>query len=128
MKPKIVIGVGLIVLLLGYFIFGSLNKGTTVYYLTVSELIAKQPKPVGENLRISGVAVPVSIYYDPDKIQLRFTLADSSDTLNVLYNGPAPDQLADAQQVVVEGVLDSLGVFQAGKVLLKCPSKYETSE
>ena len=35
---------------------------------------------------------------------------------------------ADAQQVVAEGHLDSSGVFYASKLLLKCPSKYETGE
>ncbi len=128
MKPKIIIGLFLIVLVLGYLIFSSFDKGTTVYYLTVDELFAKQPLPLGEKLRISGVAVPSSIYYDADKIQVRFALVDRSDTLHVFYKGPAPDQLADAQQVVVEGALDSTGTFQAGKVLLKCPSKYETGE
>lgn len=50
----------------------------------------------------------------------------SPDTtaIPVVYNRVKPDLLADDVEVVVEGTLVD-GVFQARKVLVKCPSKYE---
>lgn len=43
----------------------------------------------------------------------------------VVYNGVKPDLLAQSESVMVEGRLLDSGVFQAGTILTKCPSKYE---
>lgn len=48
----------------------------------------------------------------------------SGHALPVVYNRVKPDLLADEVEVVVEGTMVD-GVFQARKVLVKCPSKYE---
>ena len=124
MKPKIIVGTVLIIAALVYLIIGGF-KETAIYYLTVPELYAKQPLPVGEGLRVSGYVVPETIDWNADEIKLTFAMAEGQDTLYVQYNGIMPDQLADAQQVVAEGKLDSSGVLLANKILLKCPSKYE---
>jgi cytochrome c-type biogenesis protein CcmE len=127
MKLKIVIGVLVIVIAFAVLIFSGL-KETAVYYYTISELRAKKDQPAGEGLRISGVVDPKSIEWNAEKIKLKFVLVEGTDSLQVEYQGPKPDQLADAQQVVAEGHLDGSGVFQAKKILLKCPSKYETKK
>jgi cytochrome c-type biogenesis protein CcmE len=124
MKPKIVIGVLIIVVALGYLIIGGF-KENAVYYLTIPEVHAKTSLQAGEGLRVSGYVVPQSIDWNADKIDLHFAMTESGDTLNVYYKGIMPDQLAEAQQVVAEGHLDSSGVLVASKLLLKCPSKYE---
>jgi len=124
MKPKIIIGVTIIVGALIYLIACGF-KSNAVYYLTVPELYAKEHIPVGEGLRISGTVVPETIDWNSQNIQLNFAMAEGPDTLRVKYDGIMPDQLADAQQVVAEGKLDSTGVLHATKLLLKCPSKYE---
>lgn len=127
MKPKIVVGVLVIVAALIYLVIGGF-KDTAVYYMTVKELYAEESMPLGEGVRISGYAVPESIVWNSDEIKLTFSLAEDGDTLNVVYNGIMPDQLADAQQIVVEGTLENSGVLTAHKILLKCPSKYEAKE
>ena len=125
MKPKIIVGVLLITCALAYLIVGGL-KETAVYYMTVPELYARAEQPVGQGMRVSGPLLPESIRWNAEKIELRFALCEAEDTLRVIYHGVPPDQLANAQQVVVEGELLSSGVFLARKLLLKCPSKYET--
>jgi cytochrome c-type biogenesis protein CcmE len=127
MKPKIVIGVLVIVAALVYLVVGGF-KDTAVYYMTVKELYAEETMPLGEGVRISGYAVPESIDWNSEEIKLTFSLAEENDTLQVIYNGIMPDQLADAQQVVVEGTLENSGILTANKILLKCPSKYEVKE
>lgn len=124
MKPKIVIGTVIIIAALVYLVVGGF-KDSAVYYMTVKELYASEEKPFGQGVRISGYAVPESINWNAEEIKLSFALAEENDTLQVVYNGIMPDQLADAQQVVVEGTLENNGVLTANKILLKCPSKYE---
>ena len=127
MKPKIVVGVIVIVAALIYLIVASFSD-STLYYLTVKELNAKGKIPADEGLRVNGYVVPSSIQWDPQKIELRFTLAEDRDSLRVFYRGVAPDQLADAQQAVVEGKIGPNGELVATKILLKCPSKYEAKK
>ncbi|MBN2410277.1 cytochrome c maturation protein CcmE [candidate division KSB1 bacterium] len=126
MKPKILIGVIIIVIALGYIIIGGI-KETAVYYLTVSEFRANKDLKPGDGVRLSGYVVPSSIRWDPEKIELNFAMYEEADTINVFYKGVMPDQLADAQMVVTEGQLTESGTLLANKILLKCPSKYETA-
>lgn len=55
-----------------------------------------------------------------------FTLADENDgkTMVVRYHGQKPDQFDQAHHIVAIGHYDGT-VFQADKLLIKCPSKYE---
>ena len=124
MKPKIIIGVIVIVGALGFLIFSGFEDNAS-YYLTVSELYAKEDITPEDGVRIHGYVDPASIKWDAEAIEVYFDLHESGDTLSVYYKGVKPDQLADAQQVVAEGFLRTDGVFQATKIMLKCPSKYE---
>jgi cytochrome c-type biogenesis protein CcmE len=45
----------------------------------------------------------------------------------VVYRGIIPDTFSDSVEVVVEGRLDSNGVFQATTLLAKCASRYEAT-
>ncbi len=127
MKPKIVIGVLVIVAALVYLIAGSFGDNT-LYYMTVTEMRATGKIPPNEVLRVNGYVVPATIKWDPEKIELRFTIAEGPDSVRVYYKGVAPDQLADAQQAVVEGKMGVDGEIKATKILLKCPSKYEVQD
>jgi len=124
MKPKIIIGVVIIVGALAFLIFSGF-KDNASYYLTVSELYAKDNLTPQDGVRIHGYVNPETILWDADAIEVYFDLYEDSDTVKVYYKGIKPDQLADAQQVVVEGHLREDGVFQANQIMLKCPSKYE---
>jgi len=124
MKPKIIIGIIIIVAALGWLIFGGFTS-SAVYYLSISELMAHEAES-GEGLRVTGYVAPESIDWNAEKIELRFKMYEDADSIDVYYAGIMPDQLQDAQQVVAEGHLDETGQFIATKLLLKCPSKYET--
>ncbi len=124
MKPKIVIGTLVIVAALGWLIIGGMGD-TTVYYLTVSELRAQPSIEPEKGYRVTGYVDTTSIQWDAQTIKLGFCMFEETDSLQVIYHGIAPDQLRDAQQVVVEGKFNAEGHFQANKLLLKCPSKYE---
>lgn len=124
MKPKIVIGITIIVAALAFLIISGV-RDSSVYYMTVSEINAKKSNLQDEGVRVSGYVIPASILWDAENIQVRFTMIEGNDSLQVFYKGVKPDQLADAQQVLAEGKLTTDGSFHAYKLLLKCPSKYE---
>lgn len=115
-------GATVIVLLGGYLIFSG-EKKPGVYYFTVSEVLAKNT--YGEGLRLSGRVVPGSIHWDAAKGQLSFQLSDSEKVIDVVHKGVAPDNFKPGQVAVVEGMWTPEGVFRAGNLMAKCPSKYE---
>lgn len=122
MQLKIVIGLVIIIVASAFLIFSGLQKAS-VYYVTLSELKAMDP-PHDRGIRVSGTVDPATIQWKPDSLNVFFKLIENKDTLCVYYNGIIPEQLRAAQVVVVEGQLNG-DVFNASKILLKCPSKYE---
>jgi cytochrome c-type biogenesis protein CcmE len=58
---------------------------------------------------------------------LRFTIVDleGDENLPVVYQGVVPDTFRVGNEVVIEGQLNSDGIFQADTLMPKCPSKYE---
>ena len=61
-----------------------------------------------------------------DHLSFRFSLVDNvGDTQQVSYPHPMPMDFLRAEQVVVVGQAAESKGFEAQKILLKCPSKYE---
>ena len=73
------------------------------------------------------VGQPTGTARGPDG--LRFTLRDvqGTATVPVVYHGSVPDLFRTGRDVSVEGSLQN-GVFVAGKLVTKCPSKYTNKE
>ena len=128
-KKKFLIG-GLIVVLaiayLGYTGF----EGSATYYFTVSELAAQEGSVNGENVRVNGQVAAGSVEQDTKEQILRFTIVDveEENSLPVVYQGVVPDTFKTGNDVVVEGYLNSAGVFHANNILAKCPSRYVPEE
>ena len=148
-RMKFIIGGLLIVAAIIYLIVSS-TQASAQYFLTVDELYSKGTEIQGRDVRISGAVIGDSIQYDPQTLNLTFTVAsipgdnkeieaqgglaavlhaavtDSSrQKLNVVYNGPKPDLLRNEAQAIITGKMETDGVFQADELLLKCPTKYE---
>ncbi|HEY3132246.1 MAG TPA: cytochrome c maturation protein CcmE [Acidobacteriota bacterium] len=101
-------------------------KGTTVYYYTLSELMAN-PALNAEGVRVSATVAPGSIKKDPSTMSVDFIMVDGAARIPVHYVGIIPDTFKDKSQVVVEGSLNpQRSAFQAHTLLAKCPSKYES--
>ncbi|NLE77259.1 MAG: cytochrome c maturation protein CcmE [Chloroflexi bacterium] len=123
-KRKLLIGGLAIVAAIIYLVVSSIGDGAA-YYLTVGELKAQAGEIADRNVRVSGFVVGESIHYDAPTLQLRFEIADDTGVLPVSYKGVLPDMLQDEAEAVVEGQYSLDGQFEATKLLLKCPSKYE---
>lgn len=124
-------------------------KGNAQYYLTVEEL-ASGKGVNNPNVRVSGVVLGDTIQYDPQTLDLTFTIAHipgdnreieaggglanvlhnasldpQAARLQVRYNGVMPDLLKNEAQAILTGAMGDDGVFNAEELLLKCPSRYE---
>ncbi|MBI2830604.1 MAG: cytochrome c maturation protein CcmE, partial [Chloroflexi bacterium] len=51
--------------------------------------------------------------------------AKSNSSIKSVYKGSdIPDTFKPGAEIVIEGTLDASGVFQARKLMPKCPSRY----
>ena len=105
----------------GYLIY-SASGGTSVYYLTVSQLRAQSP---AGDVRVAGV-VQNDVQKSEGGMHVTFTEKDSTASLPVEYTGTLPDIFQPGITVVAEGKLGRDGVFHATALLAKCPSRFST--
>jgi len=148
-RIKFVLGGLLILAAVVYLIFSS-TQASAQYFLTVDELNDKASSMVGRDVRVSGAIVGDSITYDPNTLELKFTVAHvtgdnaeietlgglaavlhqavidpSRGRLQVVYVGVKPDLMRNEAQAIMTGKMGADGVFHADELLLKCPTKYE---
>ena len=121
---KIVIGVVLIGGAMTFFVFQAMRSSWSYYY-SIDEFSANRSAVKNHSLRIAGRVKRGSIVRDLEKVSLNFTLAGSQTELPVQYKGSVPDNFAEDREVVVEGRLDTTGVFRADMLMTKCESKYK---
>jgi len=128
---KVLIGVVVIGGGLGYFMFEAMQSSWSYYYLVddfVEDFTAKSSAAEVSSLRVFGKVKPDSIKRDLEKTLLTFTLAGSKNELPVQYKGSVPDNFSEGRDVVVQGRLDTTGVFQAKTLMTKCESKYSAKD
>lgn len=99
-------------------------ESSATYYYTVSELLEQGTSIYGENVRVNGEVVPGSVKREPAGFTLRFAIIEGEDSLPVVHKGVVPDAFKDGNEVVIEGHLDTDGIFQSNTILTKCSSKY----
>jgi cytochrome c-type biogenesis protein CcmE len=145
-RPRFFIGGGLIVLAIGYLIFSSIRT-TSEYYLTVTEVAARQSELGGQAIRVAGRVKPGNIAWDPNSLTLKFEIAAIPDvdatgapvvkpvvasdpvSFRVVAAGePKPDMFAPGRDVIVEGRLGPDGAIAATQVMTSCPSKYKPKQ
>ena len=148
-RLKFIFG-GLMILAAVVYLIISSTQASAEYFMTVDELKAKGDAVIGRNLRASGAVIGETIKYDPQTLDLEFTVANvpgdnneieamgglakvlyeavndpNRSRLIVKYNGPMPDLLRGEAQAIMTGKLGEDGIFYADELLLKCPTKYE---
>ena len=115
----------------GYLVSTALG-GSTVYYLTVSELRALPESQRSEPVRVAGHVAPGTIVGLGGNGPIRFAISDQAagtqhvSPLPVVYEGLVPDVFNDNIEVVVQGHYTGER-FEATMLLAKCPSKFEAS-
>lgn len=130
-RNKFLLGGVLVLGTASYLMASSINE-TATYYLTPTELAAKiadSPRFQKNGVKVGARVVPGTIKRDPGGRELTFVMVDVNGTQQypVHYRGVTPDTFTDGVDIVVEGRLDSNGVFQATTLLAKCASRYENA-
>ena len=123
---QVAIAVGVILVAVAYVMITGM-RATMLYYYTVSEVASQGEELTGEPLRVAGKVVVGSIEREEGNLVNKFLIHEGGKQLAVVYRGIAPDTFQDDAEAVVEGELDSEGVFQANFLMAKCPSKYEAA-
>ena len=127
-RRKLIVGVILVGLALGYFVFTAF-QGSAVYYLTVGEVLAGERATDNQTLRVSGKLLPESFQREPGTTFAHFTLTDGENKLPATYDGVLPDLFFNGHsEVILQGQYEADGVFGTDTVLVKCPSKYSAEE
>ena len=119
-----IVGIALLVAFAG-FAFTTFRTNLTPY---VSFDEARQ---VDRIVQVAGGLDKPSTRYDEAASSLHFTLVDpkSGDQLPVVYHGLRPANFQDAISIVAIGNWNGSGKeFEAQKLLVKCPSKYQGAE
>lgn len=107
----------------------ALSLGNSVsYYLTADEFNVRSDTLDGARVRISGKVAPGTIVWDAVALSLEFTVSGNSSEVSMIYAGAPPEGFRDEANVLVDGQMGADGVFRAGEILMKCPSKYEPED
>ena len=133
-------GATLIALLLGWYAATNIDGGASfTYYQNLSDFQAAQVSATGDiggMSRVHGYVLPGSIERDVPRLRVSFKVQNdpphaggpTGATLPVMYSSlETPDLFKDGAEVVVEGQLSRVGgepIFNADKVMAKCPSKF----
>lgn len=96
------------------------------YFKTPSDLAA-EPVEAGARVRLGGVVEEGSVRYE-DGAQMRFSVTDGANTVDVIYSGLVPDLFLEGQGVIADGRIDPQTGLIADQVLAKHDEDYEPIE
>lgn len=124
-QKKILIGGIIVFLAIGYLGYTAFTSAATYYY-SVSEVLKQGDLIYNKNVRVNGQVASGSVERESAGLILRFTIIDVNEgkSLPVVYRGVVPDTFKVDNEVVIEGYLDSDGIFQAHTLMPKCPTRY----
>tara|TARA_B100001029_G_scaffold155892_1_gene140969 strand:- start:1984 stop:2409 length:426 start_codon:yes stop_codon:yes gene_type:complete len=79
-------------------------------------------------IRAGGMVKEGSIKRSSDSLSIEFTVTDFKNDLLINYSGILPDLFSEKAGVVVQGYLESEGIFRAVEVLAKHDENYMPPE
>jgi cytochrome c-type biogenesis protein CcmE len=120
---RLLIGAVIILAALSYMIYGGMQEAM-VYFVTPSELRAKESLSTDKFLRLGGMVVKGSLQKDLQNLTYRFELTDGNATLPIFFKGVPPDLFSEGKGAVVEGRIGSDGVFHATTIMAKHAEEY----
>lgn len=119
MTPKSMLLVGVSAVALSGAVFAFLTNASP--YVTVAQ--AKTSK--ADNLHLAGDIIPETLQVNALKRTAQFMVKDLNGETMMIVSSDVPTNMGEATKVVAVGGMNG-EVFQARKLLLKCPSKYES--
>lgn len=124
-RKFVIPAVGLLIVIVGYLAFGSLND-SLVYYLTPAEAIEQRADFAdGKRFRLGGQVESGSI--ESTQIGVRFVLTDGARRIVVNHEGAPPQLFQEGTGAVVEGAWAGK-VFQSDVLSVKHDEQYRAPE
>ena len=103
-RRRFIIGGLIILAALSYIIYGGLQEAI-FYFVTPSELKAKESASADKFLRMGGMVVTGSLQKDLKSLTYRFDLTDGNAAFPVFFRGVPPDQLQPVMAINCPNVL-----------------------
>jgi len=122
-RKRFIVGGLIILAALSYIIYGGMQEAI-VYFVTPSELKAKENTSTDKFLRMGGMVVKGSLQKDLKNLTYRFDLTDGSTSFPVFFRGVPPDLFTEGKGAVVEGRVRADGIFQATIIMAKHAEEY----
>jgi cytochrome c-type biogenesis protein CcmE len=122
-NKRFLIGAVIILAAVSYLVVGGM-KEAIVYFVTPSELKAKESSSLNKFLRMGGMVVQGSLHKNLKNLTYQFELTDGTTTFPVFFKGVPPDLFTEGKGAVVEGRIGSDGVFHATTIMAKHAEEY----
>jgi cytochrome c-type biogenesis protein CcmE len=120
------IGAALAVLAVAAGLVLTALQSSITFFASPSDVVEKGIG-AGQRLRLGGLVEEGSVKR-PGPGTIVFGVTDTNKAITVTYSGIVPDLFREGQGVVVEGVLDPGGIFQADTLLAKHDERYMPKE
>ena len=109
------------------FVLVALNENINMFY--PPDKVVTGVAPVDTQIRAGGMVLEGSIARVGEELDVRFVLTDyQGSQFPVIYSGILPDLFGEGQGVLVQGRLDTEGIFRAHQVLAKHDENYMPPE
>jgi len=116
----------IIVLILGKFVFNSLQKNT-VYFFSPTDLTLNSETPRGL-IRVGGLVKKNSVQEKKNEATYAFVVTDLKNDIYVEYKGILPNLFQEEKGVVVEGTLKDKKFLLGKTILAKHDENYMPPE
>ena len=107
-----------------YLAYASMKDGWACYHLPVDAFL-NSPQYQNQRVRLAGQVSTENLHAGAGRLNADFDLVANGRSVTVKYHGIVPEMFRPGGEVVVEGKLESPGVFKADVMMTKCASKYE---
>ena len=102
-------------------------KENMMFYIEISDVVQGNV-PDNRTFRVGGLVIPNSVVRKSGELEVKFSLTDTKNTLDVYYNGILPDLFREGQGIIAHGSLNEDGRFEADTVLAKHDENYMPPE
>ena len=114
-----------------WFFANRVFSHSTVYYITVEEVVNAPESYYGDRFRVNGKLLPGSFDRKEGDTTATFVLQNESRSheLTGTFTGIVPGLFFNEHsEIVAEGIYGKDDVFYADNIIVKCPSKYTSKD
>ena len=132
-KRLLVLTLSLILFATGSVIILTNLRDNLIFFYSPSEVIEKKIKH-NQTIRLGGMVKEESLQKKVINIdgrsleEISFIITDFNEEIKIFYIGILPDLFKEGQGVVVEGIVENNGIFNAKYVLAKHDENYMPPE